>query len=729
MQRSDLSTGVPRGDVGDDASTVMAMSNASDTSDWGIRPGSWLWGTQLRILFVIDGRIELTKDPSEFGLGYVLETLRDPSFAWWVRFKVDVASRDKKFVSPAGDTVLTDSGGNKYFAYFRFDQRNFDLDYYDQVWFFGDNPGARSDDRGVTDQIINDGNNAPLSDAELRILAEWMDRGGGVFAVGDHGLLGASMCSRIPRVRTMRKWKLAQGVPPKEGYHAHRTLTPRYSAPGRVLEGDEWPQRIYPVYQTIAETSNAYPQQTVHPLLCGRFGILDTFPDHMHEGEVVADEDVDLTLALRIPGYARPEYPYRVVGGPPQPQRIWPTPRVIAHGLTTNSSTKLFPLIGVYDGDSLHDGDSVRLGRVVVDSTWHHWFSMNLVGFVRTRPEYYRRMQDYYRNVGLWLATPAQRTSMLCAATWGALCGSPPMSFQGSLSPWEVGQRAIDVIGRTAPQCILRELVLGALGGEAASVSEVPRELSEAEPCWSCIPAELVNRAIVGSIGAALLDLSFEHEEARIRGEWPRLDPDAIRRHAGEGLVAGHKLLLDSLGQAATDASELRQRLESTIRTPQAEEIPISVGLTPIKIVAESLQFPDATDPELANGPLTLTARVFLDGSVRAIRVLDDVELPEFDAHGGVITLGETTLAEMVVQDGERLTVELLAGTWSAGYVDPQFVRFADTQGGDVSGWLGSHPPHLAQPWRLWYRVEQVANDPDGDPDESEGSESPIEGD
>lgn len=90
---------------------------------------------------------------------------------------------------------------------------------------------------------------------------------------------------------------------------------------------------------------------------------------------------------------------------------------------------------------------------------------------------------------------------------------------------------------------------------------------------------------------------------------------------------------------------------------------------------------------------------------------------------GGVITLEEIELAEMVVQDGERLTVELLVGTWSEGYVDPQFVRFADTLSGDVSGWLGRHPPQQAQPWRLWYRIEQVENDPEGDPDESEGSE------
>jgi hypothetical protein len=378
MQRSDFSAGGPRGDVGV-ASTDMAMSNASNTSDWGISPGNWLWGTQLRILFVVDGRVNFGKGDEEFGLGYVLETLRDPSFAWWVRFKVDVAYRDpgsKPFGGPSTD-YDTDSEGNKHFRYFRFSHRDFDLDDYDQVWFFGDNPGARSDGPNVTDQIIDDKENAPLCPAELRILAEWMDRGGGVFATGDHGLLGASLCSRIPRVRTMRKWTRTQGVPLRfsnrfDDDYQHQTLTKTGRATSdQALEEDEWPQRIHPVYQPVAETSNAYPQQTVHPLLCGRFGILDTFPDHMHEGEVVADEDVDLQLPLGIPGYERPEYP--IVG--PHPG-FRAAPRVIAHGLTTNPPTKLFPLIGVYDGDR------VRIGRVVVDSTWHHWFSMNLQGFV-----------------------------------------------------------------------------------------------------------------------------------------------------------------------------------------------------------------------------------------------------------------------------------------------------------------------------------------------------------
>jgi hypothetical protein len=61
---------------------------------WGIGLVPWLWGVQLRILFVIDGRITEGRGGEEFGLGLVLDTMRDRSFAWWVRIDVDVVSRN-----------------------------------------------------------------------------------------------------------------------------------------------------------------------------------------------------------------------------------------------------------------------------------------------------------------------------------------------------------------------------------------------------------------------------------------------------------------------------------------------------------------------------------------------------------------------------------------------------------------------------------------------------------
>ncbi len=65
-----------------------------------------MWPTVLRILIVIDGRINTSGDPSGFGLGYVLETLRDDSFALWIRFQVQVVPRDPVETMPPSSGYL-----------------------------------------------------------------------------------------------------------------------------------------------------------------------------------------------------------------------------------------------------------------------------------------------------------------------------------------------------------------------------------------------------------------------------------------------------------------------------------------------------------------------------------------------------------------------------------------------------------------------------------------------
>ena len=57
---------------------------------WGIP--SVLWTVPIRILIVIDGRINTGHGVSDFGLGPVLATLHDPAFPW-VRFEVEVRRR------------------------------------------------------------------------------------------------------------------------------------------------------------------------------------------------------------------------------------------------------------------------------------------------------------------------------------------------------------------------------------------------------------------------------------------------------------------------------------------------------------------------------------------------------------------------------------------------------------------------------------------------------------
>lgn len=73
------------------------------------------------------------------------------------------------------------------------------LSTYDVIWLFGD-------------EGYNDGQPAgsEISDDEKIAIANFMQGGGGIFAVGDHDGLGAYMCGDIPRIRTMRKWYEAE---------------------------------------------------------------------------------------------------------------------------------------------------------------------------------------------------------------------------------------------------------------------------------------------------------------------------------------------------------------------------------------------------------------------------------------------------------------------------------------------------------------------------------------
>ena len=60
-------------------------------------------------------------------------------------------------------------------------------------------------------------------------------------------------------------------------------------------QSDDIPQprlRYYTYAQSIFSVGVFMP----HPLLCGPAGAIVTFPDHMHEGEVVVSPDLNATL-------------------------------------------------------------------------------------------------------------------------------------------------------------------------------------------------------------------------------------------------------------------------------------------------------------------------------------------------------------------------------------------------------------------------------------------------
>jgi len=199
---------------------------------------------------------------------------------------------------------------------------------------------------------------------------------------------------------------------------------------------------------------------------------------------------------------------------------------------------------------------------------------MNLIGFRDASPGYYRGMQSYYRNVALWLATPEQRASMLFAATWGAVIGVQPGLFDRALGIWDIGERALDVIGRTATQCIVSELVATMLQSPAArlvSRSQLPGRAARPTPEI----ANEVDRVMVGGIAYELIDLAQYLTLERLQGRRRELDGATIRERALAGVAAGRRELVAYLDDTTSTVGAMRNELTRREEPSFEREIPV----------------------------------------------------------------------------------------------------------------------------------------------------------
>jgi hypothetical protein len=226
----------------------------------------------VNILMVIDSIGSFCD--GDFALREVIDVLK-VSPGPWVRFAVTTAHRKKDECADKQDFVFTAES----------------LSGFHEVWLFG------------IERTYN-----PLSPQELIALSQFMDRGGGVFATGDHESLGLALCGRVPRVRSMRKWHFPNAGPNGEpvapvGNLDQPALENRFDT---LLEGidagfqendqsDVTPQVIAPRMYTWRPAGlplAVYP----HPLLCGPRGVLKFLPDHAHEGECYKTDDLTRSL-------------------------------------------------------------------------------------------------------------------------------------------------------------------------------------------------------------------------------------------------------------------------------------------------------------------------------------------------------------------------------------------------------------------------------------------------
>jgi hypothetical protein len=467
---------------------------------------------------------------------------------------------------------------------------------FDQVWLIGYN-STRLDQPHLTAPQIA----AVPDEAELAALTTFMNEGGGVFAVGDHAGLGLALSGSVPRVRTMRKWWYpttgpfgnepvappavdVQGSNRLDSTRPGHTVATDPNAPGEPAvwfddQSDDIPQYLgfntqgNLCYEPIVYQTNP---GLLHPLLQGPSGPILAFADHMHEGEVILPYEYDRILTFAGQQFA--EYPSGP-GGMVKPQ--------IVAWSWTNGSVNVVPSgeTGLHVGDDgispyqyygavgAYDGSIAGVGRVVVESTFHHFMDINLIGDPKASAgdpkelgfraseegrAVLANIEAYYDNVVQWLLPPQPMKGQWVHWVVMALQNRTLREVATNPAPGvrlKVGQRAIATLARQVrPGMLITQLV-----------SILPNEVRLSLPALPWGPVTGTNgcgsvdyhQFLVAALGEAVLVAA---ELANGRGSLSLLGDPEAHRQIVHGTVRGVSGL----------ASEMERKGEGLVRLARA---------------------------------------------------------------------------------------------------------------------------------------------------------------
>jgi len=320
---------------------------------------------------------------------------------------------------------------------------------FDEIWFFGLH---QANTEKFSLGAFRGGPESELSVAEVEDIDKWMKLeggvGGGVLMTGDHNNpvppkwlrntdgrcadpvtapellgLGRAIGRSVPRAGELRRW---DGPPSSRAGDCLNTLA------SDGFQTDRVPQKL--IYGLVNADGEPDSEGKPHPLFYyGSESFIDIFPDHRHEGAL---KDPDLTNTAVWP-----------VGPMGQPK-----PCVVAFG-TDRKSGKRIGLVTTYDGDG------AGVGRIVADSSWHHYVNINLKGFPHPAPQKSDsdKIGQFYGNLAIWLA-PLSKRRQMADAMYRELADYTLLLEQPG-DPFHTGEVAFSVLGRSTSPCEIHELL------------------------------------------------------------------------------------------------------------------------------------------------------------------------------------------------------------------------------------------------------------------------------
>ncbi len=389
------------------------------------------------LLYTDDPQVSPTAHLGEFlGLGSMIERLNQhaPTFAdlniKWISRNTDSSNHANNRI----DAVLAQEAQTG--------------EPFDEIWFFGLH---QANTEKFSLGAFRGGPNSELDAAEVAALQQWMgtengSHGGGVLMTGDHASssppkllatpnnpcgdipagadflgLGRAIGRCVPRAGLLRRW---EGPPTNRAEDSFNTIDMS------GFEMDRTPQTLHLRKLNLDgdPDSNGMP----HPVFFyGPNQFIELFPDHVHEGAVIIPSNLE---------------------GWPTGPKGQTQPQVVATGIDPRNGQALNIL-------ATYNGDLTAVGRIVSDSTWHHYMNLNLRGFQHPAPKGSPSDQigQFYGNLAIWLAPRNKRLQMARAMCWQLARYTLLLEEPGD--PETIGNLANSVLGESTSPCEIHELL------------------------------------------------------------------------------------------------------------------------------------------------------------------------------------------------------------------------------------------------------------------------------
>jgi hypothetical protein len=308
--------------------------------------------------------------------------------------------------------------------------------------------------------------------------------------------------------------------------------------------------------QPVTLTSSVMAQQ-LFTMPSG--GQLAAYPDHMHEGVAIDLSDTTnpdpRTVTYVNQGVTIPEYPQTQSAGQPVPQVLMTLTTTAGHATPTG---ELFH-IGALDetgtsvqfgGVSAYDGRPVSVGRIVTDSTFHHFVDINVTGDTgmnvpayavqgfnssATGQSYLAQFAQYWINLVNWLLPATAAAPLLMAAVDHArtsvsvrMSAGPGVAAHGE-AVHGLGEIVTQLVDRHLPAPLLRDAVQHAMpAAHAQGVADWLASTRAGQPD----AADAVDRALLhGFMGGAVLHVLGLPKDQSLVADVAAVGPDVV--HAG----------------------------------------------------------------------------------------------------------------------------------------------------------------------------------------------------